>query len=139
MGFKKGWKAYKASKTKSKTKAHNPKRKRKYMPRKKNRRNRKFTVPLAVVMPLAATFFSRAKPEYDSPVNSLMKGDFQGFADSMVTGWTPVKSYRGQLTIDWHIPPYFAMVAAGAVVHKIATFLGINRTLAAHKIPFIRI
>jgi hypothetical protein len=94
MGFKKGWKAYKASKSGRKsTKKKSPKgkhtiKRRTYMARKKrNGKRKQGIVSLAVN---AATLGIALAPMAIRVKDHLIGGDWQGFADGMMKDYTGI-------------------------------------------------
>lgn len=102
------------------------------MPKKrKGRRRNGFTIPLALV---AGVGGSLARPV----MTAVNTQDYQLALWQLCEGFTGY--YPGNNT--WELGRLkFGMLPliVGAVAHKAASFLGINRTLAQSRIPFIRV
>jgi len=134
MGFKKGWKAYKASK-KSKSSNPRPKTKarkvRRNMAKKKRRRSRSMTIPLAPIIGLASGLALPAQEIIAGRIESGMDIALANF-----TGFSKDGSFNMERLKRGLLP-----VIAGLLVHKFVggAPLNLNRVLAASKVPFIRI
>ena len=112
------------------TRKSNPSRKRKrsvrrrvrtYMARRKKRRNnRQITIPLATLGGIMAM------PAVNKMVTNVLSGSFQYIPNNLAE---IVKKPKENLL------PLFT----GILVSMIASKLGVNRKLAQHRIPFIRI
>lgn len=120
-----------------------PKKKVYRMAKKKGKRRRKFTLPMAVVVPVLATPFvpGRSGVGWDSPVSDAQRGDFNAALANYASGWVPIDLRRLQNggDLQWHLPTYPLMLLAGAAIHKIAGFLGVNRMLGRSGVPIIRV
>jgi len=100
--------------------------------RKKRRYSRKLTVPIA---PLAGAF-----PMFASSINAVMTGQFDKIPKRLawdVVGWDMDTNQFNPSKFVQNITP----LILGLLVHKFVggSPLNLNRTLARHKIPFIRI
>lgn len=98
--------------------------------RKRTRRSRKFTVPMAVMVPTAYVGYNAALYAINqSPQVALEK----------VTKWfTGYSLETGRWSFDNFRLGLFP-IAGGLIVHKIASRLGVNRALGSAGIPWIRI
>ena len=88
------------------------------------------TVPLAVVVPIAYGL--------SRPAAELMKGNVEGAAREAVRSIVLVEPTTGKLQAEYFWR-FWGPLLIGSGMHKLAGILGINRTLAAAKVPFIRI
>lgn len=135
MGFKKGWKAYKASKRKRKsnpssTRKKNKKRRKTTVAKRRRSRNKSLTVPLAVITPLAANIadaWVTGGRNWEGLLDQLSQR-FAGYSPKY--GWQPQRFARGM-----------GSLVLGAFIHKYVGGppLNLNRVLAAAGVPFIRI
>lgn len=104
------------------------------MAKKKKRSRRKFTVPISVVAGLGAGLLK--------PAQAIMAGDYPGALNWLAYSYAGI---GGALTDNPHFAPEglkFGVLplVVGALVHKfVGGSLGVNRTLAAAGVPFIRI
>jgi hypothetical protein len=139
MGFKRGWRAYKASKRggsaprKVKTKTV---RRRKSYSRRGRRASRKFTLPLAPIAGVIAGF-TMAPPGWEAPVTALMRGDMRRFGDAVLANWTFIGK-DGKVDFAGKGIGVKATII-GLVVHKIAGLLGVNRVLGQARVPIVRV
>jgi len=92
---------------------------------KKGRRSKKMTVPLAVVAPIAFTALAFGQAAARGDMVTVKQG---------LTGM----GADGKFHFEYVYPNYLPILA-GVLIHKGANMAGINRTLAAAKVPFIRI
>lgn len=102
-------------------------------PRKKTRRRKSgFTVPIAVAAPIAMIGARAIKEASEHGVsdgmNVLTKGLIGYQSDPNYPAWKLGRMKEGMLPI-----------LIGAVVHKVAGKVGINRALAQAGIPFVRV
>ena len=142
--FKRAWKLYKGSKI-HKAVSGNPTRKKgsrkkssrkrsvSRMPKKKRRYSRKMTIPLAPILGVIAS------PGVQNAITSAMEGKFDLTMKHLTTliGWNP-----WQNKWEWqHLANNLTPILVGLLVHKFVggAPLNLNRTLARHKIPLIRI
>jgi len=146
--FKRAWELYKGSKVykavsgnpsskKGSRKKSTKKRSVSRMAKKKRSYRRKTTIPMAAIGGSVAGVFIPPPGYGDSPFGYGMKGDFKNaFRTLMVnyTGYDPIWN-------TWKIEKAMGLwlAIAGIAAHKIASVLGINRTLARAKIPLFRI
>lgn len=115
-------------KTKTKTK-----RRRKYMPRRKRKiRKKRFTIPLAPVLGLAAGLAE--------PIQKAMGGDVQGAINVATHHYTGYSVERGQFEIDG-LKHGIVPLIIGLLVHKFVggAPLNANRMLARAGVPVVRI
>lgn len=120
-------KANKSNPTKRKT-GRNPMAK-----KKKNRKQRSFTIPMAVVGGVVAGV---------SPaIQKGLEGDWVGIMDKLAYGFAGVSGVNvGQPKLDLKgLKTGLLPVIIGAMVHIVASKLGINRALGRSRIPVIRI
>lgn len=97
--------------------------------KKKSRRSNKMTLPLAVLLPVAA-------PVAEA-VGIMAKGDVKGgiaFATAKFTGLQSDGTFNAAYLMNTYGP-----MAAGALIHWGAGRMGVNRALGKAKIPLIRI
>lgn len=98
--------------------------------KKKSRRNRKFTLSLAVlggIAPTVGRFVGTAK-RYD--INTAFDEATRG-----MTGYSYIMNKFDYNNLKMGLLP----LASGVIVHAIASKVGFNRMLAAAKVPFVRI
>jgi len=141
--FKRAWELYKGSKVYEAV-SGNPSKKRgsrkktsrkggsRTVAKKKRRYRRSMTIPLAPVIGLAVGMAE--------PVDKLIKGDVTGAVHDLAL------NYTGFSTIDKKFHPEYLKkglvpLIIGLLVHKFVggAPLNLNRMLARHKIPLIRI
>ena len=121
-----------------------PRRRRRYAmagrPRRFGRFRRRMAGKTIPILPVAAVaYVTLLKPHpwaasNDTPLFKLQHGNFQGFAQDLVTqavGFTPdMKNF------DWNIAAgFWGPIIGGAVGHMIANKVGINRYM--HRIPMV--
>jgi len=146
--FKRAWELYKGSKV-YKAVSGNPSRKKgsrkksskkrsvSRMARKKRRYRRKMTIPMAAIGGSLAGLFITPQGWAASPVGHALKGNLENTFRGIVLNYTGLDIQTG----EWDFMKAQGLFAAliGIAAHKIASMLGINRTLARAKIPLIRI
>jgi len=105
--------------------------------KKKKRGTRKFTIPIAPIVGLAAGFVG---PVGDSPYEYLMKSDYHSALVRLAKNYTGYDANTGK----WE--PYLMMsglvpLVIGCIIHKFVggAPLNVNRMLAAANVPVIRI
>lgn len=99
--------------------------------------NRKFTLPLGVVIPIANSLVSGAKPGWDSPLNHAMRGEWNRVMNNLANGWL-FWDMDGQ-KMDPNGGGYMKMMIIGGIIHWLASKIGINRWLGRARVPIIRI
>lgn len=95
---------------------------------KRTRSAPKMTIPLAVVagfVPTAVGVWNR-------------RSSGQAVADYLQQGFTGITPGTGQFAFS-NLKVGLLPIAAGFMVHKVASMLGVNRAIARARIPFIRI
>lgn len=98
---------------------------------------RKFTLPMATVMPLVGSVFAGPRAGWDSPYQAIVENqDYQDGARVLMMGWT---GFDLEGTEKWSVPKYPLMLIAGGLISAIASKLGVNRRLGRAGIPFIRV
>ena len=103
------------------------------MGKKKKRRSRKFTIPLAPIGGLVAT------PALRYMVSELMAGNLET-AIAQPARFAGIDPNTGQFSVD-ELKNNLLPVVLGILVHKFigGSPLNLNRTLANANVPFIRI
>jgi hypothetical protein len=106
--------------------------------RRRSRKSRSLTIPLATVIPVVAAF-AKPSPRGDSVLNDLLEGRLNDALYDAREVFAGVDA-NGQFRPEWLVATYGPMVV-GAMVSKFVGGkpLNINRKLAAAGIPFIRI
>lgn len=136
---KKAWRIYRGTQ-KATTKKSTSKKSTKKSGGKKRMGNRKFTLPMSIVAPLAASFFTRGRTGWSSsPAEEIMAGRYKQAVNHLVSGWTGFVLPGGPFWDPINSMGYAKMLFVGALVHKAAGYFGINRILARNKIPVIRV
>lgn len=113
------------------------------MAKKKNRKKRSFTVPLAIVAPVVAIPFVPSREGWASPLQDAQEGKWKAIGAHIINGFVPFyevhdpDNFAGKFGL--HIPRYLAMILGGTLVHMIASKLGVNRAIASSGIPFVRV
>lgn len=129
MGFKKGWKAYKASgesKSKPKTKVKRKvARRRTY---RKKRRRRTKTIPLAPIGGLVASVAMPSGFGHSSPLSLAQSGQYGEAVKSWFTSMTGYSAWTGKFN-PMEAKGLHALLI-GVMVHKVAGWLGVNRTFS---------
>lgn len=98
---------------------------------------RKFTLPMATVMPLVGSVFAGPKQGWASPYQAIVENqDYQDGARVLMMGWT---GFDLEGTDKWSVPKYPLMLIAGGIISAVASKLGVNRRLGRAGIPFIRV
>lgn len=129
MGFSKGWREYKKSKT---YKGRTPKRKivgvkkvakRRY--RRKRYRRKKRKMPLEIAVALGAIPFTSAADGYASPVEAVQAGDLKGLGDNLKRGFLGI-DHTGRFNLAGLLNPfdmnegrYVKMLIAAGIISKI--------------------
>jgi len=131
----KGSKVYKAVKGNPRKKSSNPKKGKRRgvsVPKKKRRSRRTKKIPL---LPIIGTFAPFAMPSggYGVPYKQIMRGDFENAAKGLLKLYTGFDVENG----TWNIMDAkgLASVLVGAVGHKIASWLGVNRVFGRMPSP----
>jgi len=141
--FKRAWQLYKGSKVYkavsgnpgkkgSRKKKSKSKRRVAYMPKKKRRYRRSMTIPLAPIAGFVAA------PATQRMFDGVLKGDWEKVKGAMM-------NFVGMWSDGtWHfdeLAKNITPIVVGLLVHKFVggSPLNLNRTLARHKIPLIRI
>lgn len=142
---KKAWSVFRGRKRKtSRTRKGNPTRRkgvRRLTRRKRKRRSRQMTVPLAPVIGVAAGLASGSPwSGGNSVISRLMEGNIDDAAKIAAYHYLGIDTYNGTFHIEGLKTGVLPLVL-GALVHKFVggSPLNINRMLARAKIPFIRI
>jgi len=137
---KKAWSVYRGKKTRKSNPRPKKARKvkRRMARRRKTRRSRSLTIPLATVSGALAMLGS-PNPSGSSIIENAMAGDINGLMYNLRERFTCVDN-TGAFRFDWIIPHYGPLIF-GALISKFVggSPLNLNRKLAAHNIPFIRI
>lgn len=152
--FKRAWKLYKSGKVhEAVSRTNNPykklykgqkasKHRGRKMARRRTRRSRsrrKMTIPIAAVGGSLAGLFmpSATAGGGRSVVQNIMDQHWNWAIESLNENYTGYNIYRG----SWNLMNARGLHAAllGVVIHKVASFLGVNRALGRAKIPFLRI
>lgn len=103
---------------------------RRYFPRRRYHSRAGFTIPLAVVAGLIPTF----QVTYQGYQQGGISAAFNQLTYNL-TGYNPANKYWDLMSLVRGWTP----IIAGFAVHKLAGYIGINRTLARARVPFIRI
>ena len=146
--FKRAWELFRGSKVYKALKGNpgNPRKKSKkrkggskgVAKKKKYRRSRSLTIPLAPTLGIASGFLTSASGE-DTPLNAFINGRWK---DGM---WHLMMNFTGYNFKDgsWNITRATALWAtiAGLLIHKFVggSPLNLNRLLARSRVPLIRI
>jgi len=133
MGFKEGWRAFKASKKKRRSNPQKTtKRKVRRMARRKSRRRRKTTIPVALVVGASAGAIE--------PITKLVQGASPyDVASWILAHYTGYKTWDSSFDIN-ELAKGMLPLVAGAFVHKlVGGTLGVNRALGQAGVPFLRI
>ena len=109
------------------------------MAKKKRRYRRSMTVPLAPILGFAAGLTMPAEAQAQSPANLLMAGRFTDALNGMLSNYTGYNVYRQKWDITY--AKGLLPLIMGMLVHKFVggSPLNLNRMLARHKIPLLRI
>jgi len=146
--FKRAWELYKGSRLHEivsgnrnkkiyKGRSKRKSRRRISLPRRrKSRRRRKTTIPIAAVSGAIAGLFV-APPGGTAPVKAAMDGNFELAFNDLIRNYTGYNIGHGYFNIFEAKGLHAAII--GYIAHKIASILGINRALGRAKIPLIRI
>ena len=140
--FKRAWELYKGSKVykavsgnptkkKGSRKKSSKKRSVSRMPKKKRRYSRKMTIPLAPLMGVI--------PMVQKPIEALVQGNFNEAVER--AKWNILGINRENQFVPQKFIANITPLIIGLLVHKFVggSPLNLNRTLARHKIPIIRI
>lgn len=105
---------------------------------KKEKKKRSFTLPMALIAPVAASLFTAGKRGWGgSPISEAMAGNYQNAAHHLLVGWTGIDTLGNFDPINGM--QYTKMTLIGAAVHWVASKLGVNRALGRARVPIIRI
>lgn len=109
------------------------------MAKKKRRRKRDFTIPLAPTLAIVGQFARPAPQTGNSMISSLMTGDINGALQAGQQIFAGVDT-EGGFHWDWIANTYMPIVA-GMLIHKFVGGkpLNLNKMLASAGVPFIRI
>jgi len=139
--FKRAWQLYKGSKVhqaiKSSRKSNPKKTKRRRgglkMTRRKRRRSRSLTIPLA---PIAGLIAGIAEP-----INYAIQGDYNSAMEVVVRNYTGYSMQHKSFNPVEYLPRGLLPLIGGLLVHKFVggSPLNLNRILARNKVPLIRI
>ena len=143
--FKRAWELYKGSKVykavkgnprskKSKTKKGGSRK----VAKKKSRRIRSFTIPLAPVIGISAGLFTPAKGHSSGPINQLMAGNWEDAFRQLAKNYTGVDISTGKWDFE-ALQRGLLPLIIGIATHKLASYLGVNRALGRARVPLIRI
>lgn len=137
---KKAWDVYRG-RTRSNPRPSKKARKVRTTPRRyrrKRRGKRSMTIPMATVAGIGAMIGS-ANPSGTSILDSVISGDYNRLLYDMRERFACVDMY-GRFRPDW-ILPHWGPLIFGALISKFVggAPLNINKKLAAHRIPFLRI
>lgn len=97
----------------------------------RKRRRRSTTIPMAPMLGIIAGLYQ--------PITRAISGDFQGALHSLRDRGTGFDD-SGNFHFEWLIPMWGPIIS-GLLIHKFVGGwpLNLNRTLAAHRVPLIRI
>lgn len=112
----------------SKNAASDTKRVRNVAPKKKNKRRRKFTIPLAAAIPVAAVAVHVAS--FPGGLNDKMHE-----ANRIFTGYDIRDGSFDMRRLSFGLAP----ILIGLGIHKMAGMLGFNRALGQARLPFLRL
>jgi hypothetical protein len=106
--------------------------------RKRSRRKRGITLPLATIIPVAAAF-AKPSPRGDSVLNDLLEGRVNDALYDAREVFAGVDA-NGKFRPEWLVSTYGPMIV-GAMISKFVggSPLNLNRRLAAAGVPIIRI
>jgi len=144
---KKAWTVYRGKKTRKSNPRPKKARKvtkkvaRRRYSRKKSRRSRKFTVPLAPVLGIMGGLVSPSTwSGGNSVLGQLMKGEIEDAGKIALYHYLGVNSYTGGFEIDG-LKTGLVPLIMGALVHKFVggSPLNVNRMLAAANVPLLRV
>ena len=126
-----GAKTFKPKKTKKKSRT---------MAKKKTKKRRSFTLPIAIVAPLGASVVTPGKAGWGgSPGEHIMQGNWKHALNHLVAGWTGYSIPDGGKFDFVNGALYLKMTLAGMAIHWVAGKVGLNRALGRARIPFLRI
>jgi len=143
--FKRAWQLYKGSKVykalKGNPRKSTKKRKggsRRVARRRKSRRSRSLTIPLAPTLGIASGFLTSASGT-DTPVKAFLDGRFEDGMWHLMMNFTGYNFKDGSFNI-MRAKSLWATIA-GLLIHKFVggSPLNLNRLLARNKVPLIRI
>jgi len=99
---------------------------------KKRRSSKKFQLPLALVAPIGLLATKTVRQGDPEAAMNHLTGALTGYRpDWKERGWKP---WHFERLKEGSVP-----ILLGAVVHKVATKVGINRALSSAGVPWIRI
>lgn len=99
--------------------------------KKKTRRRAKTTIPITIAGPVIAELAGE-------PFARLRSGDVSGAMNRVVADYTGY-DIRGKVWRAEYLKGGAAPVVIGAIAHKVANRLGVNRVIARAGIPLLRI
>lgn len=105
--------------------------------RKKNRKKKSFTIPVALVAGVTAPFVMPVPPAGESILDSVLAGDFQKAGENFYHQFTGINN-MGVFSLQ-NLFNNYKPIIAGVGIHYAASKLGINRRIAAAGIPVFRI
>jgi hypothetical protein len=88
------------------------------------RKAAKKKIPLTILLPTAATFFTPPSQGWDNPYKDFTEGEYTNVFKDLVMGWTGYSVEEGKLK---QFPTYLGMVGLGLVAHKIANMFGAGK------------
>lgn len=97
---------------------------------KPRRRNKKTTIPLAVIAPAAYIGYRHIKIAQDTSVSASLD-----HLSAVMTGYSPTQhNFSLNYLKDGLFP-----ILMGGIAHKVAGKLGVNKMIAGAGVPFLRI
>jgi hypothetical protein len=139
---KKAWAVYRGKNTSNPRPSKTARKVRRSMARRysrrRGRRRGSMTIPMATVAGIGAMLGS-ANPSGTSIIDSVMSGDINRLLYDARERFACVDMY-GRFRPDW-VLPHWGPLIFGALISKFVggSPLNINKKLAAHRIPFLRI
>jgi len=111
--------------------------------KKKKRAKAKFTLPLALVLPIVASPFMRPHPDFGSPAEHFRNKNWEKVLTHLLFSWT------GYWCGDNEVPQArfdfmkggsaLKATLVGGAIHWLAGKIGVNRYLGRAKVPVIRV
>jgi len=102
-------------------------------------RRRSFTVPIALVGGASAGFLIKPANTWYSPAEAIMKGEYKIAMNNYLTNMVGYRPDTGKF-FDTEIGMKGTIALfMGALIHKGASMLGINRALGRAGVPILRI
>lgn len=110
-----------------------------YRKPKRGRKKSSFTLPIAVVTPIAASTFIEGKGGWGgSPLSEAMAGRYDHAFNHLVAGWLGYSIPEKKFDFV-NAATYTKLTLVGLAIHWILGKLGVNRALGRAKVPVIRI